>query len=400
MAASKVRSDYDQLKSAQGMFSSQADATRQMNSNVNSKMEKLKGGDWYGKGADKFYSEMDGQVMPALKRLERALDQAAEVTGKIMRIMKQAEDESKRLLGGRGGDSDDYGEQDFKDAGAQILGAGAGGAVGGAAVGAAVGAAAGGAGGSSGGGSSGGGAPGGGGSSGGGAPGGGSSGGGAPGGGGSSGGGSSGGGSSGGASGGGSTGGASASTGGGNPLLAGDPGQLFTPNNLNNLANMSFAGANTPELKDALLELAKNPTGAELDKILRKIAKARGIPFDKLKAQYEKFLKVRAQAQGNAAAKGLALPPALSGVQPDFVGSTQQMQFGQIVGDAFGIDPVFGALLNPTGGLGGPDAAATSFADGSVRTCARDAAAYLSSFHNAGPGVAAVDKTLASMSLP
>ena len=36
------------------------------------------------------------------------------------------------------------------------------------------------------------------------------------------------------------------------------------------------------------------------------------------------------------------------------MGTTAQLRYGQVVGDAFGIDPVFGAMLNPTGGMVGP----------------------------------------------
>ncbi len=37
------------------------------------------------------------------------------------------------------------------------------------------------------------------------------------------------------------------------------------------------------------------------------------------------------------------------------MGSTSQLRYGKVVGDVFGVDPMFGAMLNPTGGLVGPD---------------------------------------------
>ena len=37
------------------------------------------------------------------------------------------------------------------------------------------------------------------------------------------------------------------------------------------------------------------------------------------------------------------------------MGSQAQLAFGSYVGDALGIDPVYGALLSPTGGIVGPE---------------------------------------------
>jgi WXG100 family type VII secretion target len=93
--ADVFRGDYDQLKQIASKFNEQADAIHQEDQNIKSKMEKLKGGDWYGKGADKFYQEMDSTIMPAMIKLHRALDEAGKVTNKIAQITKRAEDESK-----------------------------------------------------------------------------------------------------------------------------------------------------------------------------------------------------------------------------------------------------------------------------------------------------------------
>ncbi len=71
------------------------------------------------------------------------------------------------------------------------------------------------------------------------------------------------------------------------------------------------------------------------------------------------------------------------------MGSTPQMRYGKVVGDAFGVDPVFGALLNPTGGLVGYGNIAYQPANDSAvgyHGVFHDAAGYLNSFHNAGPG--------------
>jgi WXG100 family type VII secretion target len=92
MAASQCRSDFDQLKSIAGQFNSAHETIKGMNGNIKSNSETLKR-DWVGKGSDKFHAEMDGQVLPALKRLENALATATNITNQIAQIMHQAEDD-------------------------------------------------------------------------------------------------------------------------------------------------------------------------------------------------------------------------------------------------------------------------------------------------------------------
>lgn len=98
MAAPQVRSDYDQLKDLQKSFSAQAEAVAKTTQHLRSIMDKLQGGDWIGEGAQKYYQEMNDQVLPTLNRLHRALDEAARATGTISQTMKTAEDEASRVL--------------------------------------------------------------------------------------------------------------------------------------------------------------------------------------------------------------------------------------------------------------------------------------------------------------
>ncbi len=100
MPAPKVRSDFDALQRISGQFKGQADSTRQMQKALKDKMQVLQGKDWVGKGADKFYGEMNGSLLPAVQRLSTALDSASRTTLKISQIMKQAEDEATALFKG------------------------------------------------------------------------------------------------------------------------------------------------------------------------------------------------------------------------------------------------------------------------------------------------------------
>lgn len=98
MPAQKVRSDYDQLKQISSGFSQANSAVAGVNRSLNSAMQQLKGGDWIGKGAKAFYKEMEGDVMPSMKRLEKAMAEAAKITNTIAKLMKAAEDDSSRIF--------------------------------------------------------------------------------------------------------------------------------------------------------------------------------------------------------------------------------------------------------------------------------------------------------------
>jgi uncharacterized protein YukE len=63
-------------------------------------MNTLQNGDWIGQGARAFFREMDSEVLPAVQRLQAALETAARTTGEINRIMQQAEEQAARLLRG------------------------------------------------------------------------------------------------------------------------------------------------------------------------------------------------------------------------------------------------------------------------------------------------------------
>jgi len=299
MSVSKIRSDFAGLGQVAQSFGREADNTSRMTQNLKSKMETLQGGHWKGDAANKFYAEMNGAVFPALNRLTKALSEAQQITQKIDKLMRQTEQNTARIF---------------------IIAVGA---AGGAAVGAGAGAATGGAG----------------------------AGGSSAGAGGSTSGGSSGGSTSGGPSSGGSSGSGTPDFKKQNPLLARDPNDLFKDPYFTELTNAKIQGADSKALHDALSEFQKDPAHAS-DALLQRIADARGKSLSDIKADYQKFLDLKAQRD---AAGGDPIANVNEFLHPDFNGSLSQMRYGKVVGDAFGVDPVFGSMLNPAGGLVGPD---------------------------------------------
>jgi WXG100 family type VII secretion target len=98
MSAPKVRAHHEELQKISSSFGAQSSAIAGINGKMNSAFQTLRGGDWIGKGATAFFKEMEGEVMPSMKRLEKALSDAARVTNQISQLMKQAEEEASGYL--------------------------------------------------------------------------------------------------------------------------------------------------------------------------------------------------------------------------------------------------------------------------------------------------------------
>jgi len=93
----EIKADYQHLEQLASKFMQQHGAVQQTLQHVKASMDKLHEG-WVGKGSRKFFSEMQGEVLPASKRLEDALQEASQVTKKIIEIMRQAENEGSALF--------------------------------------------------------------------------------------------------------------------------------------------------------------------------------------------------------------------------------------------------------------------------------------------------------------
>lgn len=172
---------------------------------------------------------------------------------------------------------------------------------------------------------------------------------------------------------------------GGNRFLVMDPAGLFTDGYMRGLIGMRITGAGSA-LGAAMNDLFSDLTrpADEVEGILVVIADLRGRPLDEVKSEYGKFQELMEERD----AAGADPVPGLGGAHPSFMGSNTQMRYGSVVGDAFGIDPVFGSMLNPTGGLVGPGNWAIAGDDTPVgyHGIIHDAAGYLNTYHDVGPG--------------
>jgi WXG100 family type VII secretion target len=98
MTASKICGNYQELNSIAGKFTASQAKAEAITRSITADVNRLRGGDWVGRGASKFYEEMDAHVVPGMHRLAQALGEAARVTGQINQLLQQAEAEAARIL--------------------------------------------------------------------------------------------------------------------------------------------------------------------------------------------------------------------------------------------------------------------------------------------------------------
>lgn len=107
----EIRADYEALQQIAARFSQRAEITAEMLAGVRQAYQPLEQGSWIGEGADAFFAEMTGDVIPAVGRLIAALATAGEITGSVGRTIEEADqaaaspfqnDEQRSSSGGGG----------------------------------------------------------------------------------------------------------------------------------------------------------------------------------------------------------------------------------------------------------------------------------------------------------
>ena len=126
------------------------------------------------------------------------------------------------------------------------------------------------------------------------------------------------------------------------------------------LVNSTFAGAGDKRLADAMQAMSEPMSEINLENNIRVISEVRGRPIEAMKKEFASFKKYRATIDQNIVKYKLEPIEKLEARNIGFMASEWQLRYGKVVGDYLGIDPVFGALLNPTGGLVGPGNSALS----------------------------------------
>jgi len=160
--------------------------------------------------------------------------------------------------------------------------------------------------------------------------------------------------------------------------------KVFSESYMSGKIGQTWKGEGDPRLGKAMETLRKNAAPEECAKALDVIADLRGLDRATVGQQYESFKQLQQQSISH----GGAVEELVSGLHDGYMGSRDQLRYGQVVGDVLGIDPVFGAMLNPTGGMPGPGEKAIRLDNFtlSYHSAFHDAAGYLYNHFEAGPG--------------
>jgi WXG100 family type VII secretion target len=93
--AGTVQVNYDEMQGIIKMLQSEEEEWKALFSQTKSKVESLHNNQWVGQGADQFFNEMEGEVLPKMQRLLYALHQAHRVAYRITEIIHQADESTK-----------------------------------------------------------------------------------------------------------------------------------------------------------------------------------------------------------------------------------------------------------------------------------------------------------------
>jgi WXG100 family type VII secretion target len=86
-----IRFSYDEVKTIGSSFRNQEEEVKKTIGKLKNQTDKLREGDWIGEGATKFYSVMDGELLPALDRLQKAMAESGKVSDQLSQIFKDGE---------------------------------------------------------------------------------------------------------------------------------------------------------------------------------------------------------------------------------------------------------------------------------------------------------------------
>lgn len=98
MTHPRIRAQHTELTEIERTFRREHQSVRTVRVNLERHQAVLEGGDWMGRSARAFYAEMTGVVLPAMRRLEAALDRSAETTQRIAVRLREAEADAARVL--------------------------------------------------------------------------------------------------------------------------------------------------------------------------------------------------------------------------------------------------------------------------------------------------------------
>ncbi|MEZ4513859.1 MAG: WXG100 family type VII secretion target [Chloroflexota bacterium] len=167
------------------------------------------------------------------------------------------------------------------------------------------------------------------------------------------------------------------------------PEEVFSEEYMEDMIGSHVPGENSEELNTVMEQASEQMrSGGRISPdLLDKMADLRGEDREAFREQYQTFEELWRNA---------GIKPGLNlDKHPDFLGSTVSLRYGKVVGDILGVDPVFGSLLSPAGGLVGPGSESYQPAPNDAigyHGVFHDAAGYLKRYQDVGPGYDYLDR--------
>lgn len=98
MAARLRRVNYDEMNAIVKSFRTEQQEIEALLKQTKGKVDALHNNQWVGQGSEKWFSEMEGQVLPAMQRLIRALGYAGDTAEKIHQVIHRHDEECKPFM--------------------------------------------------------------------------------------------------------------------------------------------------------------------------------------------------------------------------------------------------------------------------------------------------------------
>lgn len=103
MPAPVVAAKYDELRNIAQSFNDQSEIIDGVFQRVLNQFDVLQAGAWQGINANRFFDEMESEILPALIRLTHALKKSDETVRRIITILQEGEEEAAAYFGANGG---------------------------------------------------------------------------------------------------------------------------------------------------------------------------------------------------------------------------------------------------------------------------------------------------------
>lgn len=92
------RLQYDDLNTIVQKFRTEQQEIDALHKSLKGKVESLHNNQWIGEGSEKFFNEMESQVLPSVQRLAGALGHAGDVAYKIGELIRRHDEETKSFF--------------------------------------------------------------------------------------------------------------------------------------------------------------------------------------------------------------------------------------------------------------------------------------------------------------